>query len=69
MEDEVKETAQVATPQTAFDRIRSMVEQPDFTVPKIKTLQDVMLETPMPVDADIAHDMVERARIREDAGE
>lgn len=69
MEDEVKETEQVAAPQTAFDRIRSMVEQPDFTVPKIKTLQDVMLETPMPVDADIAHDMVERARIREDAGE
>lgn len=69
MEDEVKTVTPSEAPQTAFDRIRTMVEQPDFSVPEIKTIDDVMLETPMAFDKDIAHKMVDMAQIRESAGE
>jgi hypothetical protein len=69
MEDEIKQNESVEMPKTAFDRVRNMVESPDFQVPQIKSLNDVMLETPMPMDKDLAHKMVDMAQIRESAGE
>ena len=69
MEEEIKQNETVEVPQTAFSRIRNMVESPDFQVPQIKSLNDVMLETPMPINKELAHKMVDMAQIREDAGE
>lgn len=54
---------------TYADRIRGMVEQPDFQMPKYQTIDQVMKSFNMPFDKDIAHDLVNKSGIHEDVGE
>lgn len=60
---------EVETPETRADRIRNLTKQPDYSVPDIQTLDDIMLESPMPMAPELAHKMVDMAQIKKDAGE
>lgn len=54
---------------TAADRLRETVNMPDFGIPEIQTNDEIFKEAPTPLPLDIAHKLVDGAKIREGVGE
>lgn len=54
---------------TAADRFRETVNMPDFGIPEIQTNDEIFKQAPTPIPLDIAHKLVDGAKIREDVGE
>lgn len=50
------------------DRIRNLVETPDFEIPEYEPLDSVVKNYHMTIDPDVARDMVQRAGIHRSAG-
>lgn len=50
------------------DRIRNLVEAPDFEIPEYEPLDSVVKNYHMTIDPDVARDMVQRAGIHRSAG-
>lgn len=50
------------------DRIRNLVEAPDFEIPEYEPLDSVVKNYHMTIDPDVARDMVQRAGIHRGAG-
>ena len=50
------------------DRIRNLVEAPDFEIPEYEPLDSVVKNYHMTIDRDVARDMVQRAGIHRSAG-
>ena len=54
---------------TAADRFRETVNMPDFGIPEIQTNDEIFKQAPTPIPLDVAHKLVDGAKIREDVGE
>lgn len=54
---------------TAADRFREIVTMPDFGVPEVRPNDEIFAEAPTPLPLDLAHSLVDGAKIREGLGE